>query len=117
MPNRNKERGDRFQRAVLTATLEHFGDAWITRAGWDDDRGDIVTNADDPRFIVQAKDCAKKQWRPWLEELDQQITNAGAKAGVLAIKQRGIADAGQSLAVMQFRDWLALAALAARHPT
>jgi hypothetical protein len=109
MPNYNKQKGDRFQRAVLTATLGTFPEAWITRAGWDTDRGDIITHKDKPRFTIQAKDSAQKLWLTWFTQLDQQIANAEATAGVLVLKQRGIADAGEALAVMRYREWLVLA--------
>lgn len=108
MPNRNKQKGDRFERAALLVAQEKFPDAFKTRDGFHDDCGDIVLDKT-ARFIVQAKDCASKPWFVWLDELDVQKKNAGAVHGVVVCKRRGISDAGEALAVMRYRDLINLA--------
>jgi hypothetical protein len=109
MPNRNKQKGDRFESAALLTAREYFPTAKRTRAGWDDDRGDILL---DPycRFIVQVKDCQVKPWFTWIDQLDAQIANANAQHGVIAVKRVGVSDAGEAMAFGRFRDWLRLAA-------
>lgn len=108
MPNPNKQKGDRFERAVLLVAQEKFPDAFKTRAGFLDDRGDVVLDKS-CRFILQAKDCASKPWFVWLDELDKQKHNAGAIHGAVVVKRRGISDAGEGLAVMRYRDLINLA--------
>ncbi len=108
MPNRNKEKGDRFERAALLVAQEHFPDAFKTRAGWDDDRGDIVLDKS-YRFVLQVKDCTSKPWYVWLDELDEQKKNAGALHGAIVVKRRGVSDAGEGMAYMRYRDLVRLA--------
>lgn len=107
MPNRNKEKGDRFESAALLSARELFPNAFRTRAGWDDDRGDIVLDSE-YGVIVQAKDCQAKPWYVWLDELDSQLKHSGAAYGALCVKRRGKSDAGEAMAVMRYRNWLAL---------
>lgn len=107
MPNPQKRKGDAWERAVAKALQSHgYPHAERTRAGWDDDRGDI--NAA-PGLVFQCKDQASKRWSTWLEELDEQIGNAKADHGVLIVKQKGVPDASQALAVMTLAQWTRLA--------
>lgn len=108
MPNRNKEKGDRFEYAALLSAREYFPEAFRTRAGWDDDRGDLGLTKD-YRFIEQLKDCASKPWGVWLDELDKQMINAGAQYGAVSVKRRGISDAGEALTFMRRRNYLKMA--------
>lgn len=109
MPNRNKQKGDRFESAAVLTAKDLFPEAFRTRAGWDDDRGDVVLT---PTYsiIQQVKDCQAKPWYEWLDELDSQLMHAGAQYGALVSKRRGRADAGEAMAVMRNRDWLRMAA-------
>ena len=97
--NPQKQKGDRWERA-LAAWLR--GQGWPhaerTRAGWEDDRGDI---AGTPGVTWSAKDCRTLRWSEWLSDLADQVVNAGTDIGVLALKRPGTADAGQALAVMR----------------
>lgn len=107
MPNRNKQKGDRFESATLLTSRSFFPDAFRTRAGWDDDRGDIVLVRE--KLIVQSKDCQSKPWYVWLDELDAQVKNAQAEYGCVVSKRPGKSDAGEAMAIMRYRDWLAMA--------
>lgn len=107
MPNRNKQKGDRFEHAAILTTREYFEAAKRTRAGWDDDRGDIII-VPDYSAIAQVKDCKSKPYYVWLDELDEQIKNAGARHGVLVSKRTGFSDAGEGMAIMRYRNWLSL---------
>jgi hypothetical protein len=108
MPNANKAKGDRFERATFLAAAPYFPDVKRTRAGWDDDRGDLLLDRN-MRFIVQAKDCQAKPWFKWLDELDAQLANSGALHGAIVSKRPGFSDAGEAMAIMRYRDWLKLA--------
>lgn len=109
MPNSSKLKGDRFERAAVLAANVYFPGAWRTRAGWDDDRGDIVC-VPDYSIIQQVKDCQSRPWYRWLDELDIQMHNGGAVWGCVVSKRPGHLDAGQSMAIMRNRDWLKMAA-------
>jgi hypothetical protein len=104
--NPQKQKGDRWELAVAKAMrLLGFPHAERTRAGWDDDKGDI--NAA-PGLVIQAKDAKDKRWVPWLRELAAQKRHAGAAHAVLVVKQAGQPDPREALAVMRFEDWTAL---------
>ena len=109
MPNRNKQKGDRFERSAVLAASRYFPDAKRTRAGWDDDRGDVVLTKD-YAFVQQAKDCQSRPWFKWLDELDTQFSHSGAVWGCVVSKRPGYGDAGDAMAIMRNRDWLAMAA-------
>jgi hypothetical protein len=105
--HRNKSKGDRFERAVVAALRAlGFPHADRTRAGYERDRGDVEGTLG---LVFQAKDHADKRWGPWLDDLDEQKTNARADHAVLVVKRTGIADASEALAVMRLRDWTRLA--------
>lgn len=108
--NRNKAKGDRWERAVCLAyrTLG-WPHAERTRAGWDDDRGDLLLG---PGLCVQAKDCKDKRWPEWFEQLALQKRNAKADHAWLVVKRAGIADAREALAVMTVADHADLLAAA-----
>lgn len=108
MPNRNKQKGDRFERATLLAALPYFPEAKRTRAGWDEDRGDVLLDPN-MRFIAQSKDCQSKPWFTWLDELDVQLKHSGALHGAIVSKRTGVSDAGEAMAVMRFENWLKMA--------
>lgn len=106
MPNANQDKGKRAERAVVAASrLRGFARAERSKAGRFHDDGDI---AHMPGLVVQVKDVASKSWGPWFSDLTNQVFNAGADHGVLVVKRRGVADAGQWLAVMTYDRWLAL---------
>lgn len=96
--NPNKDKGDRWQRAVNQAYRAlGFPQCESTRAGWDTDRGDHLLS---PGLCVQSKDCKDKRWAEWFDQLEQQRRNAKADHAWLVIKRPGIADARHGLAVM-----------------
>ena len=92
MPNVNKSKGDRAERAVR----DHLVEAGLpkvikTRAGFDDDLGDIVVT--DPadrhrRAILQVKDVASPQWSKWHDQVASQVEVAEAEHGVIVHKRR-----------------------------
>lgn len=102
MPNRNKQKGDRFEAAVHQAyRVLGFPFAKRTRAGWDDDRGDHLLA---PGLCVQSKDAKTKRWTEWFEQLEEQKENAEAEHAWLVVKRVGYADAAHALAVMTVAD-------------
>jgi hypothetical protein len=112
MTNRNKVKGDRFEREHIDfARGNGFPGAERTRAGYERDGGDghlDPTVGMSPGVISQCKNWASTNWRKWLADLEDQIRNAGAEFGFLVIKRRGIADPGEQLAVMKVKHIMRL---------
>ena len=109
MANRNKMRGDKYERDILAICHElGFTEARRTRPGRMEDQGDIHLTHDG-RHILQTKDVATPDWRTWLREMQDQKYAAQASTGALVVKRRG---AGGNppihLAVMDLSDYLML---------
>lgn len=92
MANANKAKGDRAEAAVRDYVTEYFPESWRTRAGWDDDRGDIVLDLLGDKILtwaVQVKDVATPSWKEWFDGLSAQIRAGSHQGGVLWWKYRG----------------------------
>ncbi len=76
------------------------------RSGWSDDRGDIDGI---PCVVVEVKNHKTFDIPAWLEELEDEVDNAGAVTGVVVIKRRGSTDPADWYAVMRLGDWAHLA--------
>ncbi|AWY06565.1 holliday junction resolvase [Gordonia phage Trine] len=111
MPNANKAKGDRAERAVLDAVTEFFPSSWRTRAGWDEDRGDIVLDLLGDKVLtwaIQVKDTASVPGTPELTALADQVINGGHMAGVIWHKIRGKSDPRHWRVMMSGRQYLLL---------
>ncbi|MET8648480.1 hypothetical protein [Nocardia aurea] len=112
MTNRNKVKGDRFEREHRDFCRENgFPAAERTKAGYERDGGDTHLDAVigmSPGVISQSKNWAGTNWRAWFADLAEQVANARAEVGFLVVKRRGIGDPGQQLAVMPVREFLVL---------
>lgn len=99
MANANKAKGDRAEAAVRDfLKAQGFAHAFRTRAGWDDDRGDVIVpqgRGQGPGMCVQVKDVATPAWKSWFDGLVEQIRNGGHRHGVIWWKRRGHADPGR----------------------
>lgn len=107
MPSPSKRKGSTYERAVV---------AWLRSEGWihaeraygagrNDDVGDI----DGTPFCVECKAEKSIDIPGYLRELDREMDNGKYQMGVVLIKRRGAADAGDSYAVMPARLWAQLA--------
>jgi len=107
LPNREKAKGDRFE-LDLRDYLRAHGFPWTerTRAGYARDHGDLHLVG--PAVIAQAKNHARLALPEWLDQLADQTDAAGAAHGFLAVKRRGVADPGQSYAVLEVHALLRL---------
>lgn len=107
MTNRQKARGDQYERDILAvAHKSGFPFAERTRPGRKEDQGDIHMA---PGLIVQCKDQKTPEWRAWLAELEKQRIEARAEYGVLVVKRRGAGGRPPlHLAVMSLDDMLRL---------
>ncbi|AXH70450.1 hypothetical protein HOT75_gp063 [Gordonia phage Daredevil] len=117
MANRNKAKGDKYERDVLAAAIEAgFAGAKRTRPGRMEDQGDIHLfretghlGALGGQHILQTKDVATPQWREWLDQLELQSERAAADTAALVVKRRG--SGGRPpvhLAVMSLDEYLRL---------
>lgn len=103
MANPSKRKGDRAERDVLAMLLPHMPTAKRTRAGRQEDEGDILTD----QFTIQVKDVKNAQWGKWLEEWDEQHELSGKPYKLLVWKRRGYGGKKPRwLAVMDLDDLL-----------
>ena len=115
MSNPNKAKGDRAERAVVNWLRDRgLLHAFKTRAGFDDDRGDIVIPdpASDGEYagavVLQVKDVGNPLWSKWHAQVADQTTNARAALGVIVHKRRGVSDPGQWNVVMTGEQFLGI---------
>lgn len=112
MVNPNKAKGDRAERAVLRFLQSAgFPRTWKTRAGWDDDRGDVLVpypTGEKGPVVVQVKDVATPLWSKWHEQVADQVRNAGAVFGVILHKRRGFSDPADWHVIMTGRQFAQL---------
>ena len=103
--NPQKNKGDGFERSILGALTAAGLSAWRTRAGWTDDRGDI---AGLEGVVIECKNHARLDLGGWIKELAREVSNAGARRGVVIFKRKGTADPEDQYVLMTVRDWLAM---------
>lgn len=111
MANANKAKGDRAEAAVRDLIVEHFPESWRTRAGWDDDRGDIILDVLGDKSLmvaIQVKDTATRPGTPEMDALAEQIRNGGSRWGAIWWKLRGQSDPRRWQVIMSGADYLAL---------
>ena len=76
-----------------------------TRAGWQDDRGDIDGL---PGVVIEVKNQKRIDLPGWLDELGVEMMNAKAWTGVLVVKRRGSTDPDDWYFVMPGNVWAEL---------
>jgi hypothetical protein len=97
-----KVKGSTYERAVVTYLRSvGFPQAARTLAGASEDRGDIsgVTNT-----VLECKCAARIDLAGWLAEARLEAEHAGLPRFAVVVKRRGVADPGESYAVMPL--WL-----------
>lgn len=108
MANRNKQKGDRAERAVRDWAVDHGPGSFKTRAGFNDDMGDILWLHMAGYVVLQVKDVASPVWSQWFRQLADQVTVATREVhgdhavvgGVIVHKVRGVSDPAQWRAVL-----------------
>ncbi|WP_280427202.1 hypothetical protein [Nocardia brasiliensis] len=78
------EKGKRFERAERARWDADGFQPKGTRAGYERDAGD---NHVAPRVIQQCKHTKDYRFAQWLDELAEQMTEAGAEVGILTVKR------------------------------
>lgn len=114
MANANKRKGDAAERNVRDF-LSQFWPVKKTRAGFDDDLGDILADTKAGRLVVQVKDVASPRWKEWYTQLADQVRvctdhteNINVIGGVIVHKYRGQGSSGKWHAVCQLEDLVGL---------
>lgn len=101
MSNPNKAKGDRAERAVRDWATENYPGSFKTRAGFNDDLGDVVLEHPGGRVVLQVKDVTTPPWREWFGQLAAQVLTCAAESdrgvlgGFIVHKARGQADPAQ----------------------
>lgn len=106
--NKNKQRGDRAERAVRDWVARRWPGSFKTRAGFNDDLGDVVAVTHGGRVALQVKDVAKPQWSEWFSQLEEQVATLRIESrgsdrvvgGAIVHKYRGRSDPGSWRAVV-----------------
>ena len=103
MTSPQKRKGSAAELAVAK-WLRKLG--WIhaerSRAGWQDDRGDIDGM---PGVVVEVKNEKKIDIPGYLRELEVEMENAKAWTGTVIIKRRGSTNVDDWYAVMPAKIW------------
>lgn len=110
MANPNKRKGDVAERAVRDVATKRYPGSFKTRAGFNDDLGDVIAAHPAGRVVLQVKDVASPSWKKWREQLAEQVDTCERESegrvigGVIVHKYRGHADPGKWHAVTSLGD-------------
>lgn len=110
MANPNKRRGDRAELAVTKYLQTIWPETIKTRAGWNDDLGDVIAETPRGLLCVQVKDVASPQWKTWFQQLENQVATLRANStkpvvgGVIVWKTRGSANPANWRAICQLEQ-------------
>ena len=90
MPNPKKNKGDAYERSIVGYLRESGFDADRTRAGWEDDRGDIhgISRNGIP-FTFECKNHRRDNLPGWVTELRTEIANNRGFLGAVIHKRTG----------------------------
>lgn len=84
MPNRNAEKGRRWEASVRDYLREWLPVEWPRQEGFED-KGDLIVSP----FSLQCKDEQKHNFSGYLDDAGTQAKNAGEKFGAAVVKRRG----------------------------
>jgi hypothetical protein len=106
MGRASRRKGADHERAIVT-WFRSRGRPHIERriVGMNGDRGDITGW---PGVVVEAKNCKQWDMAGWVDQLEQEITEAAADTGAVVVKRPRTTDPGQFYAVMTLERWEAL---------
>lgn len=106
MVNKPKIRGTAWESKVVAALRRaHWPHAERRALQGGKDCGDI---AGLPGVVIEAKDCVKLEFGPWLKEAHAEAFNAGARVGVVWAKRRGHPEAEDGFVVMSGETFMHL---------
>ena len=106
MSSPSKNKGSEYERNTVALLVAH---GWVnaerTRAGWQDDRGDIDGV---PGVTFECKNQQKMELAQWVDELRVEMVHGRNEVGAVIHKRRGIADVGAHYATMPVSVFLDL---------
>lgn len=114
MANPNKRKGDVAERAVRDLATSRYPGSFKTRAGFNDDLGDVIVSHPAGRLVLQVKDVASPSWKMWRQQLADQVdtcrieSDTHVAGGVIVHKYRGHSDPASWHAVTSLGDLLDL---------
>lgn len=106
MTSPSKRKGSSAELAVAKWLVKlGWTGAERSRAGWADDRGDILGL---PGVCIEVKNEKRIDLPGYLRELEVEMKNAKAWAGAVIVKRRGSTDPADWYAVMPAQKWAEL---------
>lgn len=114
MTGTNKRKGDVAERAVRDMVTDRYPGSFKTRAGFNDDLGDVIVEHAAGRIALQVKNVASPKWAQWYPQVADQIATCRAESnrdvvgGAIVWKYRGHADPNDWHVVTQARDFFDL---------
>ena len=114
MSSPNKRKGDVAERAVRDLATSRYPGSFKTRAGFNDDLGDVIVSHPAGRLVLQVKDVASPSWKSWRGQLADQVnvcrneSETNVVGGVIVHKYRGHSDPSSWHAVTSLGDLLDL---------
>ena len=106
MPSKGKQKGSAAERVVvLLLRAWGWAGAERTRAGWQDDRGDIDGVLG---VTFEVKNQKRMELAQWIDELIVEMKNGGNEVGAVVHKRVGKTDANDWYASMPMNVYLTL---------
>lgn len=105
MANPNKRKGDAAERKVRDLVAARYPGSFKTRAGFNDDLGDVIVAHPAGRVVLQIKDVAKPAWSMWFAQVAGQVATCSRESegavlgGLIVHKARGVGDPARWRAV------------------
>lgn len=98
MTSRSKIKGSAFEREIVLYLREQgWEGAERTRAGWQDDRGDIDGV---PGVTFECKNQKVLALAQWVDELVVEMQHGNNSVGAVVHKRRGVTDSGNYYATL-----------------
>ena len=102
MTSPQKRKGHAAELAVAKWLRSRGIHADRIQAGTHKDIGDI---SGWPGVVIEVKDRKAHSWHGYFQQLERQMENGTAYAGVIIAKRPGVTDVGQWMAVMPVTEW------------
>lgn len=114
MTSPQKAKGSAFERVIVDAFNAAGYEAERTRAGWEDDRGDVhgIAHPYAGNFTVECKNQKTMKLAEWLGELEREMVANKSRYGAVVHKRKGVTDPDEQYATMKLSTLINLLVLA-----